>query len=148
MKTEALFPCKTEHSKDYGRIYAAAFSGEPWNDPWEPEMAEIHVRELLESPQSLGFEYRIDGKVVGFILGSSMLFHYGRVFEINDLAVEPVFQHRGIGKQLLEHCLNEVKARGMAGVNLITSRVGGLVEFYEGYGFSTESRVLLMGKEL
>ena len=42
-------PCDIEHIKRYGEIYAAAFSGEPWNDPWKPEDASIHIRELLES---------------------------------------------------------------------------------------------------
>ncbi len=42
-------PCNIEHIKRYGEIYAAAFSGEPWNDPWKPEDVSIHIRELLES---------------------------------------------------------------------------------------------------
>jgi hypothetical protein len=50
-----------EHVTRYGDIYAKAFSGEPWNDPWNPEDAVIHVRELLESKQSYGLEYVIDG---------------------------------------------------------------------------------------
>ena len=69
----------------YGEIYAAAFAGEPWNDPWRPEDAQIHVRELLETKTAYGLEYVEDGKVVGFLVGTSMLFHYGRTFEINDL---------------------------------------------------------------
>ncbi len=44
--------CSMEHLDEYGRIYAAAFSGEPWNDPWKPEDAVIHVKELLESEQA------------------------------------------------------------------------------------------------
>ena len=44
-----------EHVKRYGEIYAGAFSGPPWNDPWKPENAEIHVREILESKQSYLF---------------------------------------------------------------------------------------------
>lgn len=92
-------PCSMEHIKEYGEIYAKAFSGEPWNDAWKTEYAEIHVREILESKQSYGLEYLIDGEVVGFILGSSMLFSYGRTFEINDLAVHPDYQGRGIAKK-------------------------------------------------
>ena len=90
----------------------------------------------------------MDGKIAGFILGTSMLFHYGRVFEINDLAVDPAFQGRGIAKTLLERCLSEMKRRGMARVNLITEAEGFLPGFYEKYGFSREDRVILMGKEL
>ena len=137
-----------EHLARYGEIYAEAFSGEPWNDPWKPEDAEIHVKELLESKQSFGLEYEVDGKVVGFILGTSMLFHYGRTFDINDLAVDPEYQRRGIAKELLEKCLADIKAQGMVGVHLITAGEGVLPAFYAKYGFKKETEVILMGAEL
>ena len=57
--------CSIEHLDDYSRIYAAAFSGEPWNDPWRPEDARIHVRELLETGKTgllRGFVSRKTGK--------------------------------------------------------------------------------------
>ena len=145
-------PMEKENIECYGRIYAAAFSGEPWNDPWKEEDAAVHVRELLESKQSYGLEYVISGKTVGFILGTSMMFHYGRTFEINDLAVDPEYQHRGIGGKLLEKCLSDLRERGYAGVHLITASAGdtggGLLEFYKKHGFSEENRVTLMGLEL
>ena len=133
-------PCSMEHVERYGDIYADAFSGEPWNDPWK--------QELLESKQAYGMEYVEDGNVVGFILGTSMLFHYGRTFEINDLAVDPAYQRRGIAKRLLERCLADMKARGIAGVHLITAGEGTLPSFYENYGFRKENEVILMGLEL
>ena len=137
-----------EHIKRYGEIYAAAFSGEPWNDPWNPEDAVIHIRELMESKTAYGLEYVIDGEVAGFILGTSMLFHYGRTFEINDLAVDPAYQGRGIAKELMEKILSDVKEQGMVGVHLITADESFLPEFYERFGFSKEKRVILMGKDL
>lgn len=148
MSKENIRPITMEHIQRYGDIYAKAFSGEPWNDPWKPEDAVIHVRELLESKQAYGLEYVLDGKVVGFILGTSMLFHYGRTFEINDLAVDPEYQRRGIAKELLEKCLADIKAQGMVGVHLITAGEGVLPEFYAKYGFKKEDEVILMGAEL
>ena len=138
----------SEHAERYGEIYAAAFAGEPWNDPWKVGDAVIHIRELLESKQAYGLEYVVDGEVAGFILGTSMLFHYGRTFEINDLAVDPRWQRRGIAKQLLERCLADIKAQGMIGVHLITAGEGILPEFYGKYGFKKENEVILMGLEL
>ncbi|MBQ6521967.1 MAG: GNAT family N-acetyltransferase, partial [Atopobiaceae bacterium] len=91
-----IYPATMDHIARYGEIYATAFSGEPWNDAWLPEDAEIHVRELLESSTAYGLEYVEDGMVAGFLVGTSMLFHYGRTFEINDLAVDPAYQGRGI----------------------------------------------------
>ena len=148
MSKNNIRPITMEHIQRYGDIYAKAFSGEPWNDPWKPEDAVIHVRELLESKQAYGLEYVLDGKVVGFILGTSMLFHYGRTFEINDLAVDPEYQRRGIAKELLEKCLADIKAQGMVGVHLITAGEGVLPEFYAKCGFKKEDEVILMGAEL
>ena len=140
--------CRIEHLERYGEIYAAAFSGEPWNDPWKVEDAVIHVKELLESDQAYGLEYLVDGEVVGFILGTSMLFHYGRTFEINDLAVAPAYQRCGIAKALLEKCIEDVKGRGIVGIHLITAGEGMLPKFYEKCGFKKESEVILMGMEI
>lgn len=143
-----IFPATMDHITRYGEIYASAFSGEPWNDPWNPEDAVIHVRELLETKTSYGLEYVEDGKVAGFLVGTSMLFHYGRTFEINDLAVDPACQGRGIARQLLEQCLQDMKARGIVGIHLITSGEGFLQEFYERHGFKRETEVILMGMEM
>ncbi|MBQ8093484.1 MAG: GNAT family N-acetyltransferase [Clostridia bacterium] len=143
-----MCPVTADHITRYGEIYAAAFSGEPWNDPWKREDAAIHVQEIMESKQSYGLEYVKDGEVAGFILGSSMLFHYGRTFEINDLAVDPAFQGHGIASILLEKCKAVMKERGIVGLNLITSGEGFLPEFYERHGFKREHRVILMGMEL
>ena len=140
--------CTTEHITEYGKIYATAFSGEPWNDHWKLEDAEIHIKEIMESKQSYGLEYLVDGKVAGFILGSSMLFHRGRMFEINDLAVHPEYQGQGIATKLLEACFEEMKKRGIKGVNLITQGDGFLPKFYEKHGFKKETEVILMGMEL
>ena len=140
--------CSMDHVRRYGEIYAKAFSGEPWNDPWKPEDAVIHVKEILEMKQSYGLEYVEDNKVVGFLLGSSMLFHYGRTFEINDLAVDPTYQGKGIAKVLLEQCIADMKAQGIVGIHLITANEGFLPDFYERHGFGREKEVILMGMEL
>ena len=140
--------CSMDHVSRYGEIYAKAFSGEPWNDPWKPEDAVIHVKEILEMKQSYGLEYVEDNKVVGFLLGSSMLFHYGRTFEINDLAVDPAYQGKGIAKVLLEQCIADMKTQGIVGIHLITANEGFLPDFYERHGFGREKEVILMGMEL
>ena len=141
-------PAVMDHVTRYGEIYAAAFSGEPWNDPWEPEDAVVHVQELLETKTAYGLEYAEDGKVVGFLVGTSMLFHYGRTFEINDLAVDSVYQGRGIARLLLERCIEDMKERGIVGIHLITSGDSFLPEFYARHGFKRENEVILMGAEL
>lgn len=147
-KTIDIHPCTVVHLDRYAAIYAEAFSGQPWNDPWTVDDAAVHVGELLESRQAYGLECVVDGEVAGFILGTSMLFHYGRTFEINDLAVAPEYQRMGIATSLMERCLMEMKARGMVAVHLITAADGVLPGFYGRFGFTAEKQVMLMGKEL
>jgi len=140
--------CSLSHVEQYGKIYAYAFSGEPWKDDWTVDGATTHVREILENKQAFGLEYVKDGQVIGFILGSSMLFHYGRTFEVNDLAVSPTYQRRGIANELMQALMAEMKDRGIIALHLITASEGVLPRFYEKLGFTKETRVMLMGKDL
>jgi hypothetical protein len=39
MEINEIRSCSIEHIKQYGEIYARAFSGEPWNDNWSVEDA-------------------------------------------------------------------------------------------------------------
>ena len=41
MEKGRIQPWIMEHVGRYAQIYAAAFSGEPWNDPWTVEDAEV-----------------------------------------------------------------------------------------------------------
>jgi ribosomal protein S18 acetylase RimI-like enzyme len=141
-------PITIDHAARYGAIFAAAFSAPPWKEAWKPEDAAVHVREIIESRQSYGLEYCLDDKVVGFILGASMLFYYGRTFEINDLAVDPAYQRQGIASALVERCIADVKKQGIVGLHLITAGDSFLPAYYERYGFKKENRVILMGREL
>lgn len=108
----------------------------------------LHVSEILDSEQSYGRECLSDGNVVGFILDSTMLIHYGRVFEINDLVVLPDYQRNGIAAKLLKHCISEMKESGIKGINLITANEGTLPDFYGRYGFEREKDVILMGMKI
>ena len=44
MQNFIISPITIEHLNHYGAIYAAAFSGEPWNDDWSVKDATILVR--------------------------------------------------------------------------------------------------------
>ena len=143
-----ISPMDPAHIETYGRIYAAAFQCPPWNDPWDPKDAEKHVRESMDSAQSYGLEISMDGEVAGFISGSSCLFHDGRAFEIQDLAIDPAWQGRKYASMLLERCKFDLAAQGIRRLMLITSGDGFLPEFYAQHGFRGEDEVILMGMQM
>ena len=47
MSKDNIRPITIEHIQRYGDIYAKAFSGEPWNNPWKTEDAVIHAGHLV-----------------------------------------------------------------------------------------------------
>ncbi|MBR6991926.1 MAG: GNAT family N-acetyltransferase [Bacteroidales bacterium] len=66
-------------------------------------------------------------------------------FEINDLAVLPEHQGKGIASLLLDRLISDLKEQGIVGFHLITATEGYLPSFYEKHGFKKETRVMLMG---
>jgi len=148
MQEIVIQPCSIEHLNDYGEVFSRAFSGEPWNEHWKIEDATSRTAQLLGAPEAYGLEYLVDGQVVGFILGSYAVFHFGRTFEISELAVLPEYQSRGIATRLVEECLAHLQTQDIKAVHLITAAQGGLTDFYGKFGFKREDHVLLMGLEL
>ena len=65
MSNTNIQPIQAAHLERYAEIYAKAFSGEPWNDPWRVEDAAIHISEIMESRHSYGLEYVVNGEVAG-----------------------------------------------------------------------------------
>lgn len=143
-----LAPITIEHLKQYGEIYVKAFSGEPWHEPWKAEDAQVRMRERMEAKTAYGLEYAVDGRAAAFLLGTSMLLHFGRVFEIIDLAVDPDYQRRGIASILLERCKADMKEREIVGICLTTSGDSFLPDLYECHGFKRETELILMWMEL
>lgn len=148
MKRLIIQKCTLEHLDQYGTIYAQAFSGEPRNDDWSVKDATIRVKELLENKQHYGLECTVDGEVIGFILGTFMLSHYGRTFKINDIAITPQHQHKRIASHLMEYCLADIASQGIKTVYLVTAREDSLTEFYEKYGFTEETKVVLLKRDV
>ena len=50
--------CTTEHITEYGKIYATAFSGEPWNDNWKPETQKYISVKLWNQSSPMGMRNR------------------------------------------------------------------------------------------
>ena len=74
------------------------------------------------------FVYEENGEIVG--IGSLHVF-WEDLAEIKSLAVLPQHQHKGIGKKIVEHCIEEAKQLGVKKVFALTY----LPEFFQKLGF-------------
>jgi len=110
----------------------------PQNDPAED------IRKKLEFQPELFFVGLLDGRVVGSI----MVGYDGHRGWINYLAVDPLCQRRGYGKQLVYKAIGELKRLGCLKVNLQVRKSNtSVIDFYKRLGFR-EDEVVCFGMRL
>jgi ribosomal-protein-alanine N-acetyltransferase len=73
-----------------------------------------------------------DGEVVAYLVS----WHVEDELHIGNIAVAPVAQGRGIGRDLLEFCLRDAASRGVACATLeVRCSNGRAIRLYEAFGF-------------
>jgi ribosomal protein S18 acetylase RimI-like enzyme len=117
--------------KDCGLVVAQ-------NDP----AADI-ARKLRVNP-----EWFLVGEAEGRIVGSCMAGYEGHRGWINYLAVHPEQRRRGLGRKLMEHAEELLRAAGCPKINLQVRKTNAaVIAFYEAQGFGVDE-VVSLGKRL
>ncbi len=86
------------------------------------------TRDELEDLMKHGFIAVSDGKIVGF---AALEIYSKKLAEVRSLAVAPEYQGHGIGKRLVEACVDLARNRNILEVMAITSTDG----FFKSCGF-------------
>jgi ribosomal protein S18 acetylase RimI-like enzyme len=110
----------------------------PWNDP----IKDIQ-RKLERDP-----ELFLVGTINQNIVASAMVGYEGHRGWINYLAVNPVYQRHGYGRQMMQHAEQLLKQLDCPKVNLqIRTDNSQAIEFYRALGYQTD-QVVGLGKRL
>jgi ribosomal protein S18 acetylase RimI-like enzyme len=127
------------------RIYRLAYEALAMGTTWdEPTAARIIMEMRRRFPEEC-FVAEWDGAVVGFILCSSLA---GLRATIEELAVAPEHQERGLGGHLMDHAINHCRRRGLSFVELVAHRHSPAWRFYRRRGFRESADYRLMTREL
>ncbi len=110
----------------------------PWNDP-----RKDIARKLKVNP-----ELFLVGFVNGKVAASAVAGYEGHRGWVNYLAVDPDFQRKGLGRQMMQNVEQALAQTGCPKVN-IQVRTGNLnaIEFYKNLGYKIDETVS-MGKRL
>ncbi|MCJ7593287.1 MAG: GNAT family N-acetyltransferase [Desulfobacterales bacterium] len=115
-----------------------------------PEYYELKFEKLFESkdylPVSLVAEDQ-NGTVVGFVMGELYMGQYGIFQEaatLDTLGVDPSYQGKGIGKQLINEFVDHLRKVGVQKINtLITWNDSKLIQFFSANQFSPSNTINL-----
>ncbi len=113
-----------------------------------PEYYQVKFERLVHSkdnvPVSLVAENE-DGMVVGFIMGELYIGQYGITSEkatLDTIGVDPEYQNKGIGKQLMNEFIDHLKKLGVEYINtLVNWNDHQLIQFFSANQFNP-SRVI------
>jgi len=115
-----------------------------------PEYYETKFEKLFKTkdylPTSLVAEEE-DGTVVGFVMGVLYMGEYGIFQEeatLDTIGVDPDYQHKGIGKQLINEFLDHLKTLGVQKINtLVDWNDSKLIHFFSANQFSPSKSINL-----
>jgi ribosomal protein S18 acetylase RimI-like enzyme len=108
-----------------------------WQDSWQDKV----IDQGIKSADGLAFVWEESGQILGFICAHDLGF---RAY-LSELIVRDSARNMGIGKQLISHIENELRARGNTA--LISDVWKDAVSFYRSLGW-TEPDVILLRKEI
>ena len=114
------------------------------------EYHEMKFEKLFHSndylPVSLVAE-KEDGTVVGFVMGELYMGEYGIFREaatLDTIGVDPDYQHKGIGKQLIDEFLDHLKKVGVQKITtLIDWNYSKMIQFFSENKFSPSKTINL-----
>ena len=115
-----------------------------------PEYYEMKFEKLFKSkdylPVSLVAEEE-DGTVVGFVMGELYMGEYGIFQEeatLDTIGVDPYYQHKGIGEQLINEFVDHLRKMGVQKVNtLVDWNDSKLIHFFSANQFCPSKTINL-----
>jgi ribosomal protein S18 acetylase RimI-like enzyme len=115
-----------------------------------PEYYKLKFEKLFQTkdylPASLVAEEE-DGTVVGFVMGELYIGEYGISKEkatLDTIGVDPFYQHKGIGRQLIDEFMDHLRTLGVQKINtLVDWNDSKLIDFFSANQFSPSKTINL-----
>ena len=113
------------------------------------EYYKLKFEELVQSTDRLPTSLVAEddgGTVVGFVMGALFIGEYGisRDATLDTIGVDPDYQDKGIGKQLMNEFMDHLRALGVRKVTtLVDSNDSKMTHFFKGHQFAPSQTINL-----
>ncbi len=113
------------------------------------EYYQLKFERLFSSSDYLptSFVAEDNGAVVGFLMGELYMGQFGifqEVASMDTIGVDPAYQHRGVGKKLMDEFIDHLRQIGVSKINtLVDWNDAGLIHFFSANQFSPSRTINL-----
>ena len=103
------------------------------------------IQAYLGRNPGMSFVAMSDGKVVGVVLAG----HDGRRGYIHHVAVRPDYRRQGLGRQLVDHCLDVLADAGIQKCHIFIFKTNaGGIAFWESVGWTPRADIGVISKNI
>ena len=117
------------------KILKEAYSREPYLEEFADNNAEKYLLAKYASCGDSSFVIEENGEVIAFILLSISFWGRGKQAIIEEIVVDPKFQGKGFGKQLMEYSIEYFNSLGVTSIMLWVKNNERLLNFYKKNNF-------------
>lgn len=136
---------KEEDLTACGLLYAEAFAAPPYNGNWTTESAADMLAGLLEKDKEHCWCIERDGRIQGVAFCTVFGTFRGT---IQEFAIGPQFQGKGLGTRLMKHILEEFRSEGIKNADLIANMDAPAFGFYKKFAFRKPYRYTVMARPI
>ena len=126
------------------KSYMETFNAPPWNDSWDMGSAYGRLKDLYETPHSLGLCIWQNGKPVCVLIGAGEQYFDGMVFRVIELWTDNDYKRQGHARALMTELCRILKAENYKRIYLLTMKDTSTLGFYQSCGFETDDNMTVL----
>lgn len=137
--------------KDLARcadLFTNVFNNAPWNETWSIESATQRLEDCFNTPQFYGLVAIENDALIGFAFGHLEVWGKSRYFNLREMCVAQNRQRQGVGTELMNALIDELKNQSVEKLYLHTARDTDARAFYEKHGFRVSEKMVMMSKSV
>lgn len=135
---------KLEDISACAKILKEAYGREPYLEEFADDNVEKYLLAKYSSCGDSSFVIEENGEVIAFILLSISFWGKGKQAIIEEIVVDPKFQGKGFGKQLMEYSMEYFNSLGTTSVMLWVKNNERLLNFYKKNNFFVADDFVVM----
>jgi aminoglycoside 6'-N-acetyltransferase I len=129
-------------------ILCRVYNNELWQCRWDNQVAQIYLTDFYQHKKFVGYVIEEEGRIIGALFAHEKVWWNNSEVFIEEMFINPEYQRKGLGTELLSEVEKYVRMNNLAGITLSTNKYAPAHTFYVKNEFVDCEHVVFMCKVL